>query len=268
MASQPLIDKTLDIIEAVGASGSASMPQIQQCCGLSLTTTHRIVKSLVRRGFLMRSGRADFRLGGAIVALARQASPRDILAAIARPHLLSLSKLVRCHVHLGVWEGGMVTYVVKQRFGKVRIHSAEGMQLEGYCSALGKILLSSLAEDELERYLADGAFVPLTSNTLVDPDEIRDAIDAVRIQGWSTDEEEMVVGLRCAAVPIRDRAGKIVAAISVSHAPASPAPFDTAALVARLHNTASAISTQLFPPGLHQGWLSHPLTSARIDEAP
>ncbi|UZW57228.1 IclR family transcriptional regulator [Sphingobium sp. JS3065] len=236
-----LIEKTLDILEAVGALGSASMPQIQAQCGLSTTTTHRIMQSLARRGYLFRAGRGNFRLGRALLALADRISSHDILAASARPCLQRLSKETRCHSHLGVWEDGMVTYLVKQRFGRTRVHSAEGMQLEAYCSALGKILLAALPDDILDRYLEDGAFVALTSKTIVDPGEIRDEIERVKQRGWSMDDEEIMDGLRCVAVPVRDISGTIIAAVSISSIDAARSGPDVTALLPTLFDAAKEI---------------------------
>lgn len=244
--SSQLTDKTLDVLEAVGNLGSTSLPEIQARCGLSMTTTHRIMQSLIERGFLIRTGKADYRLGSSAIALTDGVSFRDILAPAARPHLQILSKRTKRHVHLGVWNDGMVAYLVKQRFGKDRVHSAEGAQLEGYCSALGKILLSGLPEEDLGRYLGDGSFIALTPNTITDPQELHAEIASVRSRGWATDEEEIAVGLRCVAVPLMDRNGRILAAISVSSV--APSPQDgPEALVPELVVTAETITAKLFP---------------------
>jgi IclR family acetate operon transcriptional repressor len=211
-----------------------------------MTTTHRIMQSLIKRRFLMRTGKASYRLGSSAIALAEGMSYRDILAPAARPHLQALSKRTKSHVHLGVWNDGMVAYLVKQRYGRVRVHSAEGAQLEGYCSALGKVLLSGLDDDELESYVTEGEFVALTRNTIVDPEELRREIAMVHSRGWATDDEEIAVGLRCIAVPLMSADGRIVAAISVSSVAASTAPVDPMSFLSGLRETADAITAQLF----------------------
>lgn len=211
-----------------------------------MATAHRIMQSLIDRGFVMRTGRADYRLGSAAIALTEGVSLRDILAPAARPHLLSLSKLTKSHAHLGVWNDGMVAYLVKRRFGKVPVHSAEGAQLEGYCSALGKILLSGLPDDELDQYLADGGFIALTPHTITDPEQLRTEIANVRRRGWAADNEEIVLGLRCIAVPVKGQNGQILAAISVSSV-GSSSQTETTALLQFLREAAGAIATKLFP---------------------
>lgn len=247
MESSLLTDKTLDILETVASLGSASMPQVQAQCGLSMTTTHRIMHALMRRGYLIRIGRGDFRLGSVIQALAARMSDRDTLSAVARPHLLHLSRKTRSHAHLGIWEDAMVTYLVKQRFGKSQIHSAEGMQLEAYCSALGKVLLAGLPDRDLDRYLSDGTFVALTSNTIVDPKLIREEIACVRDRGWSMDDEEIAVNLRCVAVPIKDRLGMVIAAISVSAVGSGQRPDDPSPFIPLLSEAAEHIGKTVHP---------------------
>lgn len=216
MTATQLTEKTLDILEACGRLGVVSLPQIQEACGLPMTTVHRIVQTLVNRGYILRISRANYRLGSAVLTVAASVSHRDLLSAVARTHLAALSRKLRAHTHLGVWEEGMVTYLVKQRYGKTRLHSAEGMQLEGYCSALGKVLLSALPEEQCTRYLEEGGFVALTPWTLTDPQDIRRELGEVRSRGWGSDNEEIALGLNCIAVPVTSGDGKTVAAISAS----------------------------------------------------
>jgi DNA-binding IclR family transcriptional regulator len=245
--STSLIERTLDVIEAVAALRTASIPDIQRHCALPTTTTHRIVQSLVSRGFLLRIGRADYRLGTAVVGIASAVSHRSLLPLAARPHLQALSKLTRSHVHLGVLEDGMVTYLLKQPYGKVRLHSAEGAQLEAYCSALGKVLLSGLLAGELDEYLGGGDFIALTPRTIVDAEALRCEIGAVGERGWAMDDEEIAFGLRCLATPIADRAGKVLAAVSISTVSKAPKQVDIQAFLPDLLAAAEAISAKLFP---------------------
>jgi DNA-binding IclR family transcriptional regulator len=140
----------------------------------------------------------------------------------------------------------MVTYLVKQQYGAVRLHSAEGSQLEAYCSAIGKILLAGLSDEELNRYAAEGDFVRLTCNTIVEPHLLLDEIELVRKRGWAVDAEEITMGLHCVAVPISDRAGKTVAAASISNV-VNKGTFEVEASLPGLMEAACEIGQRLFP---------------------
>lgn len=247
MSMPGLVDKTLDVLEAIAALGSASLPEIRARVDLPTTTTYRIVATLTRRGFVMRCGRGGYRLGAAAIALTARSSERDLLAAAARLPLRSLARKVGSHVHLGTFEDGMVTYLVKQRHGPSRLPSVEGSQLEAYCSALGKVLLSGLPDEAMDRYLKDGSLVALTPNTITEPDALKRELCEVRERGWAMDDEEIVEGLRCVAVPLRRPSGEIVAAISVSTVSLACDLVDTSILLPDLLDSARAIGRQLYP---------------------
>jgi IclR family acetate operon transcriptional repressor len=242
-----LTEKTLDVLEAIAALHCPSMQQIQQRCSLPTTTAHRIMQALLHRGFVMRAGKTRYHLGTSVMAMADGLSLPELLKAAGRLPLEALAKHTRRHAHLGIWEGGMVTYLVKQQYGRTRVHSAEGMQLEAYCSAIGKVLLAGLSPVEQDLYIAEGDFVALTPNTIVDADELRREIAMVHARGWATDLEEIAKGLKCVAVPVWDLSGATIGAISTS-AVGSTGSTNPAMLVPFLRETAEAISRDLFPP--------------------
>src|SRR5690606_3592173 len=105
-------------------------------------------------------------------------------------------------VHLAVFEADMVTYLAKEDGGRNSVLTIEGTQLEAYCSGLGKVLLAYLPEPERERYLADGPFVRLTPNTIIEPDELRRELAHIRTRGYAIDDGEVQPNLRCVAVPL------------------------------------------------------------------
>lgn len=216
MPTPNLALRTLDVLEAVGRRGVSSLPEIAQDCGISTPTTYRVIQSLISRGFVVSARRGSYRLGAVVASLAEGMSLRQLLRPIARPHILWLARLTRCHAHLGVWEDDMVTYLVKQSYGQQQLHSTEGGQLEAYCSAIGKVLLASLPDEAFEAYLGSGDLVRLTSNTIVDPELLREEILAVRQHGFATDSEEITERLRYLAVPVFGKDGEVLAAVSIS----------------------------------------------------
>ncbi|WP_257555252.1 IclR family transcriptional regulator C-terminal domain-containing protein [Sphingobium sp. CFD-2] len=90
--------------------------------------------------------------------------PHHIHAEIARPLIRKLAKSVGHTVHLGVLEGDMTTYLVKEGRVDDGLLTREDMQLESYCSGIGKVLLAYLSEADRQRYLSGGPFVRLTQN--------------------------------------------------------------------------------------------------------
>jgi DNA-binding IclR family transcriptional regulator len=144
--------------------------------------------------------------------------------------------------HLGVLDGDMVTYLIKESASQVDLFTRENMQLEAYCSAIGKILLAHLTAPALAAYLAAGPFVRLTPNTVIDPAEIQGHLEMVRQTDIAIDNQEVAEDLVCLAVPTRSSTGQVIAAISCSQMPPFP---ERNARIPSLRVSATAIETSI-----------------------
>ena len=113
----------------------------------------------------------------------------------------------------------------------MKLVSAVGKRLFAHATGLGKVLLAGLGEAELRRRLAPVNLPRFTLNTLVDHDALLGEVNDVRARGYATDNEEYVIGCPCIAMPIRNAAGDVVAAMSVS----IPTPRYSDELAARIH---------------------------------
>ena len=220
------------------------MSDVARACGLPFSTAHRLLGGLAARGYVLSPARGEYRLGIAAMTLAQNDTLAELLAAAARPVLRALSRQCRVHAHLGILEDDMVTYLVKQPYGRRRLLSTEGTQLEAYCSAVGKVLLAHLDTDQLEAYLSAGPFVALTRSTIIDPTLLKCDLTIVRARGWGVDAGEIAVDLACVAVPICDNWGRILAALSISITGASAPPIGALPM---LRDAATAITRKLFP---------------------
>lgn len=242
-----LVDKTLDILEQVARTAPCSLSELSETSGVPLSTAHRIVTALIRRGYLVAERKGRYRLGTAWRTIAENCPLSPLLAEISRRPLADLARAARAHAHLAVMEGDMVTYLVKQRYGQAQVHSAEQIQLEAYCTAIGKVLLAHLDLLEIDAYLATAPFVRLTPATVIDPDELRTQLTLARERGWATEIEETSQGLMCLSVPIVDQGGKARAAISVSIVESHPQEYALQARLPFLLEARHRIENKLFP---------------------
>jgi DNA-binding IclR family transcriptional regulator len=119
-------------------------------------------------------------------------------------------------VHLGSFEGEMVTYRAKAGDPKNGLFTEVGGQLEAYCSGIGKVLLAHLPDEELAAYLANGPFYALTVNTITDAGALSAELKRVRAEGMAFDREEVEDGLNCVAVPLFVPDGSVPLALSAS----------------------------------------------------
>jgi DNA-binding IclR family transcriptional regulator len=143
----------------------------------------------------------------------------------------------------------MVTYRLKTGRGAKNLFTRTGLQLEAYCSGIGKVLLAHLPAAERRAYLAAGPFVALTPNTITDPAVLASTLDEVRAQGFASDDGEIVEDLVCLAVPIRAPDGRVPAAISVSRQAGRRPTAAVEELLPLLTAAAREIEALAFSPG-------------------
>lgn len=121
---------------------------------------------------------------------------------------------------ISVLDGGEVVYVARVPAKRIMsINLAIGSRLPAYATSMGRILLSHLEPAALDGYLRSVKLEPLTKKTVTDPAELKRVLALVRERGWALVDQEIELGVRAVAAPIRDRSGRAVAAINVaSHA--------------------------------------------------
>lgn len=239
------LKRSLAMLDAViGDGGRSNVAELARQVGIPMATAHRQVTTLVEEGYLAPLGKGRHVAGARLLGMLHQLDEKQIIANLAAPLLHELAAHVRSVVQFGTFENDMVTYRIKTGRGASALFTRTGMQLEAYCSGMGKVLLAHLPDDERELYLAGGPFVPLTERTIVDPGLLRAELDAVRVQGFAIDDEEIVPGLRCMAVPLRQGHGRVFAAISVSQATSSRHRVPDALLLDLLTQVAQAIERQ------------------------
>ncbi len=240
-------DKLLTVMEMIAATKGCSLADVVERSGLPFSTVHRIAGQLIERGYIVRLRRGQYRIGPAALALGRNSSLRSLLEEVGRTLLGDLARACRAHVHLGVFEDDMVTYLANASYGRNDFRVNEGLQLEAYCSGVGKVLLAHLPDAAREYYLSQGEFVALTPNTIVDREALAGELDLIRQRGWGTDLEEVEPDLRCIAVPVYDRDNAVLAAISASVRDRQGSLDAVLRLLPELRKTADTLSARLFP---------------------
>ncbi|AEG51086.1 transcriptional regulator, IclR family [Sphingobium chlorophenolicum L-1] len=211
------LKRTLTMLEEVVADGGQSnVSTLARSADIPVATAHRQVTTLVEEGYLTPVGRGRHVAGARLLRLLQRLDEKQLIVNVAAPVLHRLAVRVRTIVQLGTLENEMVTYRLKIGQGAAELFTQVGMQLEAYCSGMGKVLLANLPREERDAYLANGPFVPLTPRTIIDADALARELDLVAGQGYAIDDGEIVEDLTCAAVPIRRPDGGVPAAISVS----------------------------------------------------
>ncbi|MEO0772635.1 MAG: IclR family transcriptional regulator, partial [Pseudomonadota bacterium] len=113
---------------------------------------------------------------------------------------------------------GMVYLDRVETHWPLRIQLPVGTQVPFYCTASGKMYLSSMRQDKLDRLLAGIELKPHTAHTLIDPDRLKQELARTRAQGYATDDQEFMEGMLALAVPICDDQGRLLSTLSI-HVP-------------------------------------------------
>ena len=218
-AGSKTLERALTVLLEVGDSGDRglTLSECSSVLGYSKATTHRILRTLERRGFLrFDESRGTFMLGVTNLRLGIDFLERIDLRREALPVLRRLAERVGETVHLGRLSGTDVVYIEKVESSQaVRMYSRVGDTMPAYSTGIGKAILAFLDEPQLQRHLPD-QLVARTSQTIVDGDALRRELAATRGRGYSVDDVENEEGIRCAGAPIFDHSGAVQAGISVA----------------------------------------------------
>ena len=213
------VDRALNILEIISnADDGLTLAQISEKMDLPKSTVHGLVSTLREHRFVSQSeddGR--YIMGMHLFELGTKVAKSWDIKDAAKPAMRWLSKEFGETVHLGCEDSGEVLYLDKIAADSlVTIVSDIGARLPMHCSGIGKALLAHKSEYEVKRYISQNGLTPLTGRTITDPDELFKELEKVREQGFALDDGEIMEGLRCVGVPIRDADGLVRYAISVS----------------------------------------------------
>lgn len=165
-----------------------------------------------RHGDTYSLGLGAFQLGASYLA-------QHDLYAVSRTPMEDLAERLGETISLAIRDGSEVVYVdVVHGQAEIGVQSSVGVRQPAHCSALGKILLAWLPQDEREASVYVHPLVRMTKNTITSVGELEAHLAEVRGNGYATDNEERAEGIRCVASPIWDRNGRVTAALSISGA--------------------------------------------------
>lgn len=198
--------------------------------GLNRAAVRRCLYTLRELGYVEVEGHS-YRLTSKVLAVVRFCAPANSMAVAAQASLEDLRGKLggsgSCAV--GMLDGGMVLYLARAATKRSDgIELAAGSRTPAYCTALGRVLLSSLTDQRAAAELSKVAIHPLTPFTVISRRHLRQMLVQVRADDYALNDQELEMGVRAIAVPVRNRVGAVVAAMCVS-APASLAsPADMA----------------------------------------
>lgn len=205
------VDRTLDVLEALAdAGGAARSKDLAAAIDLPVPTVHRILGTLLLRGFVFQLADRSYALGPRLVRLGSVAAQQT--GGAARPILSALAESLGETVNLAFFTRDSMTYAAQAASARsMRMFTEVGRRVPLHNTGVGKAVLTLHPEDEVRALLCgpsiDGGAAPDVEAVVAD-------VEASRERGYAIDDEEQETGVRCLAVAVTG--GPAPAGLSVS----------------------------------------------------
>ncbi|OZM71609.1 hypothetical protein CFN78_18985 [Amycolatopsis antarctica] len=204
--------------------GDLGVGAVSRELGLNLSTTHRIVRALVAEGYLAQNEDNERYYLGTAALLLGQAAHHNFGLDVVYPVLQELGRATGESVNLGVLAGDVAVVVERIESAQpLRFTQPPGTRVPLHASSMGKALLAFNPEVEARTLKGVNRLTRVTVKTHATARSLRSDLDAIRARGWSTDDEESTIGVRCVGAAIGDNLGVARAALAVQ-APAVRVP--------------------------------------------
>jgi DNA-binding IclR family transcriptional regulator len=195
-----------------------TIPDIARRLDVPYSTAYRYVTTLAAEGYLVRhEPTGNYRIGLPLIELAGVALNQLDVRVHGLSHLDHLADVTGLNANMAVlYQGDTFHIAYAVRSAVPRMYTALGRRAVAHCTALGKTLLSDLPFEDVRHIIETYGWRPYTAKSIQTFPELDRALAEVRERGYAVDRGERSPGTRCVAAPIRDKTGRVIAAISVS----------------------------------------------------
>ncbi len=217
-SSVQVLDRSLKLLELVAGADGAGLTDLADQSGMAPSTVHRLLTSLAGHGMVTHDaetgawtiGVKAFEIGTAYLRFRK-------LGTISRPFLKQLMEGCGETANIAIEDDGDVVFISQvESHAPMRAFFRPGRRGPIHASGIGKAILSTWTDARIAALLAGRSLQHFTDKTRDSLPLLLDDIAGIRARGWSIDDEEHTLGMRCVAAPIFDEYGEAVAGISVS----------------------------------------------------
>lgn len=250
------ITRSIQAMDLLARKSPLGVRAIASQLGLPLGSVHRLLLDLEEEGIAERNVEGEWELSFRLIEITGLQLERIGLPTLCRPFAERIAEKTGETVNINALSGLYGVCIDKVR-------GNEGMQLDLRigshgplnCGGAGKAMLAFMDETEREQVYA-APLPALTAYTITDPAQLREEIARIRARGYSIDDQEVVVGVYCVAVPILDRMGRAAGAISVTGPSIKKPDADVLPLVLMLQDACRHVSHRLGYSGPWPGELA------------
>lgn len=237
----------MEILSILERKGSATVTEIADEIKVDKSTVSRLVATLKQYDMVRLDPiNKKYRLGFRILYLGDGIRRTIDVTSIARPYLHKLSDSIGESVHLAAISNGML-YIIDQIRSKREYNLAAhiGMIEPWHCSSVGKCVLAYKSKSYVEMVLDEHEMNAFTPKTITSAEKLHPELAQIKSQGFAVDDEEVVLGVRCVAVPIFNYNGQVNHSIGISGPKAHMTQTRLRECIAKMMEYGNLISEEL-----------------------
>jgi len=215
----PSVQRAMLILQQLASTSEGrTLGELSRLLGMPKSTAFGILSTLQSGDFVRRDAASErYRLSYKMLEIGgAYAQSLDLVQeflSVARGIVAAINE----SVHLAILDGREVLHLSELNSSQpLRLQSYIGTRLPATCTALGKVLLAALDDEELEARFGGQPLARLTERSVRTFAELREEIQRIRLMGYARDLEETTTGLQCVAAPVYGSQGQAVAAMSTS----------------------------------------------------
>ena len=214
------VSHALDLLEQFHSDDvdELGVTELSKRLRLHKNNVFRLLATLEARGYIEQNKVTEnYRLGLKSLELGQTFIKKMGLLHQAKPVLDSIVDACNETSYLAIFKEGHIVYLdVVETHNTVRVVSRVGSRLPAYATAAGKVHLAFVSEEELEALLPKEELKSYTEFTVTDREKLKETLKDVADKGYALDNEELDLGVRCVAAPIRDYTRRIIGSLSIS----------------------------------------------------
>ena len=239
------ISRSVQVMELLARKSPMGVRAVATHLGLPLGSIHRLLLDFEEAGIVERTEAGEWELSFKLLEITGLQLERIHFPALARPYAERIAEATNETVNINVLSGLHGVSVDKVRGNeRMQLDMRIGSRGSLYCGGAGKAMLAFLGEADQQRVL-DGPLEPLTPKTITDPTMLKRELKRIRQRGYSIDDQEVVMGIYCVAVPILDGTGRPQGAMSITGPSPKSAGRAVQPLVDMLNEACGAVSRKL-----------------------
>ncbi len=246
-ATAQALDRGLHLLSLLASEQRSALSELALRAGMPPSTAHRLLTTMQRHGVVeFDEARQEWSIGIETFRMGNAYLKRTNLIEASRDAMRQLMEDTGETANLGIADAGDVVFVSQvETHNPIRAFFRPGTRGHMHASGIGKALLAELSQRETEAILQKKGLPAFSERTLTRPADLFSNLEASRLRGWSLDDEERYIGMRCIASPIFNLHGEAVAGVSVSGPTVRFSENDLPEIGARVRRAAAAITQEI-----------------------